>query len=149
MTVLGRPFEIEAEVQRGDQRGRMIGFPTANLKARTDQLLPGDGVYAGFAERDGGRYPAAISVGDKPTFGRHMRTCEAFLLDYHGPVDDYGWTIRLHVTHWLRDQLNYDSVEALIAQMHRDTDRARRLAAPGTDTPVHANPTTRSGNAVT
>jgi riboflavin kinase/FMN adenylyltransferase len=136
--VLGRPFEIHATVERGDQRGRTIGFPTANLRPAFDQLLPADGVYAGFAERDGSLHPAAISVGDKPTFGRHARTCEAFLLDYHGPVDDYDWTIHLRFTHWLRDQLKYDGVDALIWQLHRDAADARRFAAQAPGTSVSA-----------
>jgi riboflavin kinase/FMN adenylyltransferase len=148
-TLLGRPFEIESEVVRGDQRGRTIGFPTANLGHAADQVMPADGVYAGFAERDGARYPAAISVGDKPTFGRHARTCEAFLLDYHGPVDDYGWTMRLHFTHWLRDQLKYDSVEALMAQLYRDTADTRRLAAQSPRIPVPGTNTACAGTAAT
>lgn len=137
-TLLGRPYAIEAVIARGDQRGRTIGFPTANLAGFTN-LLPADGIYAGLAERDGRTWPAAISVGTKPTFGEHPRTCEAHLLDYDGPVDDYGWNIRLRFTRWLRDQLKYDDVAALIAQLHRDIAATRacaqqcpRIPIPGT-----------------
>lgn len=128
---LGRPYEIESTIVRGDQRGRTIGFATANLGG-IEQLLPADGIYVGFADRDGRSYPAAISVGTKPTFGKNPRTCEAHLLDYDGPVDDYGWTIRLRFTRWLRDQLRYDNVDALIAQLHRDIAAARACLTQNT-----------------
>ena len=132
--VLGRPYEIEATIAAGDKRGRVLGFPTANLST-PDQLLPADGIYAGRAWRESvGEWPAAISVGSKPTFGTSERTCEAHLLDYDGPVDDYGWPIRLHFTHWLRDQLMFPDVEALVAQMRRDMARVRTIMSqsPGT-----------------
>jgi riboflavin kinase/FMN adenylyltransferase len=124
--LLGRPYEIEGVIVSGDRRGRAIGFPTANLDA-SDQLLPGDGIYTGVAWRDDRQWPAAISVGIKPTFGQHPRVCEAHLLDYDGPIDDYGWTIRLTFTHWLRDQLTFANVEALIEQLHRDIAQTRDL----------------------
>lgn len=127
--VLGRPYEIDAQVASGDKRGRMIGFPTANLAA-PPQMLPADGIYSGQAWRDdAGPWPAAISVGTKPTFGSSPRTCEAHILDYDGPVDDYGWNIRLQFTHWLRDQLTYDSAETLIEQLHRDIALVRSISA--------------------
>ncbi len=127
--VLGHAYELEAAIVQGDQRGRTIGFPTANL-ATIDQLLPADGIYAGWAERDDGRtWAAGISVGTKPTFGDRPRTCEAYLIDYDGPVNDYGWNIRLRFTHWIRDQLTYSNVDALIAQLHNDVAQVRVLAA--------------------
>lgn len=129
--LLGRPYELEAAVERGDQRGRTIGVPTANLSLN-DQLLPADGVYSGWAERaGGGRWPAAVSVGTKPTFGEHRRVCEAHLIDYHGPIDDYGWTIRLAIVEWLRGQIRYDRIETLIEQLHRDIAAASRESALG------------------
>ena len=128
--VLGRPYEIEATIAPGDKRGRVLGFPTANLST-PEQLLPADGIYAGRAWRDGaGDWPAAISVGSKPTFGGSARTCEAHFLDYDGPVDDYGWQIRLNFTHWLRDQLVFPSVDALVVQMRRDMVHVRSLTRP-------------------
>ena len=126
--VLGRPYEVEAAIVAGDKRGRTIGFPTANLAA-TDQMLPGDGIYAGIAWRDeDDPRPAAVSVGTKPTFGASPRTCEAFLLDYDGPVEDYGWNIRLQFTHWLRDQLTFANAQALIEQLHHDVAQVRAIA---------------------
>jgi riboflavin kinase/FMN adenylyltransferase len=142
--LLGRPYEIDALIQRGDQRGRTLGFPTANLGS-FDQLLPAEGIYAGIAQRIrndqvAGKWPAAISVGTKPTFGDNPRTCEAHLLDYDGPVNDYDWSIRLHFTHWLRDQLTYPNVDALIAQLHRDVAAVRQYTtqSPGILIPATA-----------
>jgi riboflavin kinase/FMN adenylyltransferase len=120
MSLLGRPYEIVAKVSRGDQRGRELGFPTANLD-HGDFVLPADGIYAGEATRpDGKRYAAAISVGTKPTFGENARVCEAHLLGFDGPMDEYGWTIQLRFERWLRDQLMYPSVEPLVEQLRRD-----------------------------
>ncbi|TVQ31719.1 MAG: bifunctional riboflavin kinase/FMN adenylyltransferase [Phycisphaeraceae bacterium] len=127
---LGRPYELRGVVVRGDRRGREIGCPTANIE--TKQHLPGDGVYAGFARLpDGSHRPAAISVGTKPTFGDLQRTAEAHVLDWEGPVPEgrpeYGWPIRVSFTSWIRDQVRYETVEALIEQIGRDIERTRRI----------------------
>lgn len=132
--VLGRPYELETTVQPGAMRGRELGFPTANL-APNGCLLPADGVYAGSAELpDGLVVPAAISVGVNPTFGESERRCEAYLLDYDGPKGAYGWSIRLRFEAWLRDQIRFSSLPALIAQMRRDVERTRSLIAVETIT---------------
>lgn len=127
--MLGRPFEITGAVIPGDRRGRTIGVPTANI-AHGDLLLPADGIYVGHATLpDGAEHPAAVSVGTKPTFGRHPRVCEAHLLGYDGPLDHYGWTIRLRFLDWLRDQIRYDRVEDLVAQIGRDLARVEAARA--------------------
>ena len=127
--LLGRPFELRCRIVPGDRRGREIGYPTMNLD-HADYALPADGIYAGQAILpDGSSYMAAISVGTKPTFGSSPRVCEAHILDYQGPLDDYGWIIELRFTQWLRDQLKYDSVEMLIDQLHRDVRAVRERAA--------------------
>lgn len=130
--VLGRPYELEGIVERGDRRGRTIGFPTANL--RTDCLAPADGVYAGEASLEDGRtFAAAVSVGTKPTFGAGGRAVEALLLDAPSEGDavvglpEYGWKVRLRFTAWVREQVRFHSVEALVEQMHRDCARIRAL----------------------
>lgn len=131
-SVLGRRYELRCPVRCGDRRGRTIDMPTANLD-HGEQLLPADGIYAGIAERPDGRtYPAAISIGTKPTFGKHPRVCEVHLIGYDGPVDDYDWTIRLEFIDWIRDQLFYSDIEALKAQLKRDLDVTLRL--------IHAEP---------
>jgi len=129
--LLGRSYELEGVVRRGDRRGREIGCPTVNLE--TTQLLPGDGVYAGEATLpDGRRLAAAISVGNKPMFDGTARVVEAHLLDAPRDgdriegLDEYDWPIRLRVETWLRDQVRYGSIEALVEQMERDCARVRR-----------------------
>ncbi len=127
--LLGRPCELAGAVVSGDRRGRDIGVPTANLD-HVDRLLPGDGIYAGFATAPDGRwFRAAISVGTKPTFGDHQRLCEAHLVGYDGPLDDYGWTLRLRITDWIRDQVRYHGIEPLTAQIKRDIAVAETLCA--------------------
>ena len=125
--LLGRPYELTGPVVSGDRRGRDLGVPTANLD-HGELLLPADGIYAGRARgHDGDWHPAAISIGTKPTFGRSERLCEAHLIDYAGPVDHYGWTIRITLDAWLREQLAYADVPALLAQLRRDIERTRQL----------------------
>jgi len=125
--LLDRPYTLVGPIVRGDQRGRTIDFPTANLD-HGPVMLPADGIYAGFAVRDDGhRYGAAISIGTKPTFGESPRTCEAHLLHYDGPIDEYGWTMRLEFHAWLREQVTYTGAPALIEQLHRDVARTAVL----------------------
>lgn len=122
---LGRSYEIEGPVESGDRRGRRIGFPTANVN-HGPLLLPADGVYGGRALLPDGRaFRAAISVGTKPTYGESARTCEAYLLDYDGPVDDYGWTMRLRFDRWVRDQVAFSGTGPLVAQLERDIRQVR------------------------
>lgn len=129
--LLGRPHAVEGAVVRGDQRGRTIGFPTANVDCGA-LALPADGVYAGVAHTPLGMFAAAISVGTKPTFAAAPRTCEAFLLDFAGSVGEYGWPIRLEFHRWLREQFRFASVPALVEQMHRDIAQcaAPQLVSP-------------------
>ncbi len=123
--LLGRAYEMIGTVERGQQRGRTIGFPTMNLDV-SDRQVPADGVYAGRAVLPtGAAHLAAISVGTNPTFAGTQRTCEAFLLDYDGSLDEYGWTLRLSFGAWLRDQMQYPGIEPLVQQLHRDIDRVR------------------------
>jgi riboflavin kinase/FMN adenylyltransferase len=125
--VLGRAYAFSGLVVRGDQRGREIGWPTANVEFG-ERHIPMDGVYAGLATLpDGTRARAAISVGTKPTFGDAERTVEAFLLDRQMPLDRYGWLLRLEFTNWIREQARFDSLEPLLAQMRRDVVRTREL----------------------
>jgi len=125
--VLGRPYGFSGLVVRGDQRGREIGWPTANVEFG-ERHIPMDGVYAGLATLpDGTRARAAISVGTKPTFGNAERTVEAFLMDHPMPLDRYGWTLRLDFSNWIREQARFESLEPLLAQMRRDVVRTREL----------------------
>src|SRR5690606_4491418 len=128
--VLGRAYVLDGVVERGDRRGREIGFPTANV--RTDGLIPREGIYAGAVHlADGRSMHAAIHVGRRPAFDDPRPTVEAFVMDWGGPVSEgkpeYGWPIGVEFTYWLRDQLKFAGVEALVQQMRRDVDRARRM----------------------
>jgi riboflavin kinase / FMN adenylyltransferase len=128
--VLGREYEVEGTVVRGDQRGRELGYPTANLS--TEGLLPGDGVYAGCGHLpDGREVPAAISVGSKPMFNGTARVLEAHLLaepDMSG-LPEYGWEIRVRVSKWLRDQMKFGSIDELKRQIDNDCRRAMPVGA--------------------
>lgn len=132
--LLGRDPEVEGVVVRGDGRGRKIGVPTANLRADTE-LLPKNGVYAGWGEIVGqpGRWPAAINIGTNPTFVREMPvTVEAHLCDLDR--DLYGQRLRVGVTHRLRAEERFPSVEALVLQIRSDVDATRRMFADKTGT---------------
>ena len=128
-SMLGRAYEVRGVVAHGDKRGRELGFPTANVSVPGDILLPADGIYAGAATRpDGESFPAAISIGTKPTFGTHPRVCEAHLIGFDGPLNEYDWPIRLRFHRWLRDQLTYPRVEPLIEQLQRDIAAVKAMA---------------------
>ncbi|MCZ6834952.1 MAG: riboflavin biosynthesis protein RibF [Planctomycetota bacterium] len=125
--LLGHPYELSGEVVSGDRRGRTIGVPTANLD-HGDLLLPSDGVYAGQGRLpDGSVFPAAISVGRKPTFDQSTRLCEAHLLGYDGPFDNYGWTLKIEFREWIRDQVTFSGVDALVDQLKRDIESVRSM----------------------
>jgi riboflavin kinase/FMN adenylyltransferase len=133
---LGRPHRVEGVVVRGQQRGRSLGFPTANLETLPHTAIPADGIYAGWltsldaggAERD--RWPAAISVGTNPTFDGQERTVEAYALD-HDDLDLYGVHVAVDFVARLRGMVRFDSVADLIDQMHRDVDEARAVTGAG------------------
>ena len=133
---LGRPHRVEGVVVRGHQRGRALGFPTANLETLPHTAIPADGVYAGWLaalDTDGAeleRWPAAISVGTNPTFDGRERTVEAYALD-RDDLDLYGAHVAADFTHRLRPTERFDSVADLVEQMHRDVDAARHLVRAG------------------
>jgi riboflavin kinase/FMN adenylyltransferase len=124
MRCLGAPFLFEGTVVEGDQRGRSLGFPTANIVPSDEFVVPGHGVYAAFA--DG--LPAAVNVGVRPTFetGRGLLV-ETFIIDHE--ADLYGKTLRIAFIARLRGEKRFAGVEDLIAQMHRDVEEARSLCA--------------------
>lgn len=128
--MLGRPFRVRGEVTVGDQRGRTLGFPTANLAPETE-ILPAPGVYSGHLRRvgegRGGRlWPAVTNVGYRPTFrdGRDL-VAEAHLIDFSG--DLYGLEVDLSFETRLRGEIRFESAEALRAQIARDVEQARRV----------------------
>jgi riboflavin kinase/FMN adenylyltransferase len=128
---LGRPHRVEGVVVRGQQRGRTLGFPTANLETLPHTAIPADGVYAGWLAsldadgRDAERWPAAISVGTNPTFDGRERTVEAYALD-RDDLDLYGRHMAADFVTRIRGQARFDSAAQLVEQMHRDVDEARQ-----------------------
>jgi riboflavin kinase/FMN adenylyltransferase len=128
---LGREHRVEGVVVRGDQRGRELGYPTANVEPLPWSAVPADGVYAGWLVRGAGagaeHLPAAISIGTNPTFAGSEQRVEAFVLDAAPGLDLYGEHVGLTFTARLRDTLRFDGVEPLVAQMERDVARAREL----------------------
>jgi len=125
-TMLGRPFELRGTVVQGDQRGRLLGFPTANIPVVRALAIPAEAVYAGWYVRpDGAEHPAAINLGRRPTFYEHAEasTLEAHLLDFTG--DLYGEVAQVRFVELLRSEMRFDSVEALVAQLSVDIGHAR------------------------
>lgn len=122
---LGRPHRVEGVVVRGDQRGRQLGFPTANFLTGTYTSIPADGVYAGWVIRRGERLPAAASVGTNPTFSGTERRVEAHILDFDD--DLYGERLELEFVDRRRGQVKFDGVEPLIAQMKEDVAQIRSV----------------------
>lgn len=131
---LGRPHRVEGVVVRGQQRGRALGFPTANLETPPHTVIPADGVYAGWLaslDEDGQpteRWPAAISIGTNPTFDGRERTVEAYALD-RDDLDLYGMHMAVDFADRLRGMVRFESAAALAEQMRRDVDTARALLA--------------------
>ncbi|MBI2855609.1 MAG: bifunctional riboflavin kinase/FAD synthetase [Chloroflexi bacterium] len=129
---LGRPFALQGSVVRGKTRGRTLGFPTANLEIAGHRLIPGNGIYATWAYIGRDRYMAATSIGVRPTFGEGERTVEVFILDYQGEL--YGTELRVEFAQRLRDEMRFETPEALVTQMHRDVEQTREVlkrATPG------------------
>jgi riboflavin kinase/FMN adenylyltransferase len=135
---LGRPHRVEGVVVRGDQRGRALGFPTANLLCSRYAAIPADGVYAAWLVRRSPRpsaaepvqrLMAAVSIGTNPTFSGRERRVEAYALDFDG--DLYGERLALDFVAHLREMRRYDGIEPLIAQIEQDcTDTRAALSGP-------------------
>ena len=126
--LLGRPHEVRGLVQAGDQRGRELGFPTANVAVAGDVCLPADGIYAGWYVRpDGSRYMAAISLGRRPTFydDQSVSLLEPHLLDFSGNL--YHEVARVQFVQRLRGEVRFASIDELVAQIRADCDRTREV----------------------
>ena len=129
-SMLGRYHEVRGTVVLGDQRGRLLGFPTANVAVPNTACLPADGVYSGWYERPNGDvYPCAINLGRRPTFYEHAdhSLLEAHLLDFSG--DLYGEEAEVRFAHFLRSERKFDGIEAIVAQLTIDVQHAREQLA--------------------
>ncbi|CUR53875.1 Riboflavin biosynthesis protein ribF (Includes: Riboflavin kinase; FMN adenylyltransferase) [metagenome] len=126
---LGRPFSVRGVVVKGDQRGRELGYPTANVPTSALAAAPADGVYAGWLRRcdTGETYPAAISVGTNPTFdGERERRVESYVLD-RTDLELYGVEVEVSFVDRLRGMVKFESVDGLIETMGDDVERARTI----------------------
>jgi riboflavin kinase / FMN adenylyltransferase len=122
---LGRPHRLEGVVVRGDQRGRELGFPTANLLPTKFAAVPADGVYAAWLNlRRASGLRAAVSIGTNPTFSGRERRIEAYVLDFDG--DLYGERVSLDFVTRLRDMLRFDGIDPLVAQIALDVAHTRQ-----------------------
>lgn len=126
---LGRPHRLEGIVVRGDQRGRQLGYPTANLSTPRYAAVPADGVYACWFVDRGKQLPAAVSVGSNPTFSGRERRIEAYVLDVD--ADYYGESVGLDFVVRLREMEKFSSSEALRRQIDDDVRRTRDALAGG------------------
>jgi riboflavin kinase/FMN adenylyltransferase len=122
--LLGRPAEVEGVVVLGDQRGGTLGYPTANLDAPADVIVPAYGIYAGSALG----HRAAVSIGVNPHYGGSERRIEPYLLDFDG--DLYGKRLIVELWRRLRDERAFDSEEDLVTQMARDVEATRAAERP-------------------
>ena len=126
--LLGRAFEARGQVVLGDQRGRLLGFPTANVEVPNQICLPADGVYAGWYERpDGSVHPCAMNLGRRPTFYAHADSSllEAHLIDFQDDLYDEAAKVRF--THFLRSERKFDGFDAIKQQLALDIEHARSV----------------------
>ncbi|TAM78050.1 riboflavin biosynthesis protein RibF [bacterium] len=123
--MLGRPYALRGRICLGEGRGHALGWPTANVEVAERIVIPKDGVYEGYARVDGRDYRCLLSIGTKPTFAPQARkaTLEAWLVDFQGSI--YGREIELSRLRFLRDQVRFESVEALLRQMEEDAKAVR------------------------
>jgi riboflavin kinase/FMN adenylyltransferase len=120
--LLGRPFSLSGKVVHGTERGKQLGFPTANLGVNSGQALPIDGVYVTRAYLGSHAYPSVTNIGIRPTFGQGERAVEVYLLDFKGQL--YGQGLRIELVERLRDERRFPTLEELKAQINRDVEQA-------------------------
>lgn len=125
--LMGHPYSLHGPVIRGDGRGKRINVPTANIDYSHEKMIPANGIYACWAYLQGERYRAAINIGINPTFTPDKQTpnVEVHLLDFDREI--YGQDIRLEFVARLRDELKFDSVEALVEQIWKDVAKTREI----------------------
>lgn len=127
--LLGRRFTLSGQVMKGDQRGKTLGFPTANLVPDPEQALPPDGVYTTRAFVNETAYPAVTNIGVRPTFDDGKRIVEVHILDFE-ERELYGHEIRIELVHRLRGEVRFSGADELKAQMQRDVEQTRALLMP-------------------
>ncbi len=125
--LMGHHFYLTGKVVTSDKRGRVLGFPTANLDIKPQQALPDNGIYATITRVDGKQFLSATNIGTRPTFGKGKRMVETHLLDYEGNL--YGKEIRVEFVQKLRDEKRFASSEELKTQIEEDVRTVKALLA--------------------
>jgi riboflavin kinase/FMN adenylyltransferase len=123
--MLGREYSMSGPVEAGEQMGRRLGFPTANIAVEPNKLVPALGAYAGRAKAPEGNFIAALSVGYRPTFGGTQLRVEAFLLDFEG--DLYQQRLELRFVSYLHPDIKFPTPDDLVHQLHQDVADTRRI----------------------
>ncbi len=129
--LLGRPYRLFGTVVPGDQRGRTIGFPTANLETAGGVMIPGSGVYAVRTIIAGTSHRGVVNIGRRPTFGGTEWVVEVHVLDYSG--DLYGQVLAVDFIVRLRSEQKFDGVDSLVAAIHNDVVKARQVLEDADD----------------
>ena len=124
---MGHSFSLLGPVMHGDARGRTINVSTANIEYSQEKMIPANGIYACWAYLKGKKYQAAINIGVNPTFTPDKQTpnVEAHLLDFKGEI--YGEDVKLEFIQRLRNELRFDSVDALLEQIRNDIEQTREI----------------------
>jgi riboflavin kinase/FMN adenylyltransferase len=125
--LLGRYPSLSGQVMHGAQRGRLLGFPTANLSILPERAIPADGVYACFVWVNNQRFPAITNIGIRPSFAGAERTVEAHLLGFSG--DLYRLDLRMEFVERLRPEKRFEDLDDLTGQIQADAERAAVLLA--------------------
>jgi riboflavin kinase/FMN adenylyltransferase len=126
---LGRPFILSGQVIHGAERGRSLGFPTANLSVNSARALPADGVYVTRAYLSNHAYPSVTNIGRRPTFGHGERTVEVYLLDFEGKL--YGKEFKIELLERLRAERHFSNPEELKTQISKDVKQAKEILKKG------------------
>jgi riboflavin kinase/FMN adenylyltransferase len=129
--LMGHPYSLHGPVIHGDARGRTINVPTANLGYSHEKMIPANGIYACWGYLRGQRYRAAINIGINPTFtpDKQVPNVEAHLLDFHQEI--YGEDVKLEFVARLRNELKFNSVEALLEQIWKDIEDTKSILGSG------------------
>jgi len=125
--LMGRYFYLRGKVITSDKRGRVLGFPTANLDIKPQQALPSNGIYATITQVNGKRFPSATNIGIRPTFGKGEKTVETHLLNYKG--DLYDKDMKVEFVQKLRDEQRFSSPEELKIQIEKDVQEVEAILA--------------------
>jgi riboflavin kinase/FMN adenylyltransferase len=126
---LGRRYSLRGTVVHGEERGRLLGFPTANISVTLDRALPAFGVYATWAFLGETRHPSATNIGRRPTFGGERTSIETYIFDFDGDI--YDRQLRIELVARLRPEQKFEGIGAIKEQIERDVTHARAILAPG------------------